>query len=640
MGAEPDDRADAAARSLEERMALVLGAISDGVVFLSRQWRFTYVNPSAARIADLPEAHLLGKVLWDAVPSAPGSGIGDACVKAMDERVSATVREFRPKHGIWLEATAYPTPDGIAVLLRDVTEAQQREQRLEQQDALLASQAALLDNARDAIIVRDLDSKIRYWNEAATRIYGWERDEVIGQRARDLLYSRPDDFERAIAHTLADGHWTGELRQVSRSGGKIVVESSWTLVRDASGQPESIFSVTTDITEKRRAEQLALRTERMESLGTLASGIAHDLNNVLTPILMAVQLLKPGESAPDRKDLLVSMEAAVKRGADMIRQVLSFATGATGRREPVDIARLLREVSGLARDWPETVHLNVDAESALWGTMGDDTQLVQVLLNLLSNARDAMPHGGTVNIRARNATLADTYSSVSHLAVPGSYVVIEVEDEGTGIPNDSLAKIFEPFYTTKEVGAGTGLGLSTSLAVIRGHGGYMQAYSEVGRGSLFRIHLPAEVTPAAVESNAAPVADVELPRGTGQLILVVDDEAAIRQMTRQTLEAYGYTTAVASNGAEAIAYIAADHGDVALVLTDMAMPVMDGAATAAYLIEHYPHIPVIAASGLNANGGVARAASSGVHSFIAKPYTTEQLLTSVATALNEAGAPR
>lgn len=616
-------------------MAIVLEALTDGVVFLDHEYRFTYLNPVAERFARAPREGLLGVVLWDAVPDARGTEIGIACVRAMDESVSTTVREFRPALGLWVEATAYPTPDGVAMLLRDVSLAQEREQRLAQQDALLASQAALLDNARDAIIVRDLDSTIRYWNEAATRIYGWTRDEVLGRRARDVLYSRPDDFDVAIAHTLGEGHWTGELRQVSRSGSRIIVESSWTLVRNSEGEPESIFSVNTDITEKRRAEQLALRTERMESLGTLASGIAHDLNNVLTPILMAVQLLKPGESAPDRRELLTSMEAAVKRGADMIRQVLSFATGATGRREPVDVAGLLREVSGLARDWPEDLRLIVDAPPDLWSTMGDDTQLVQVLLNLLSNARDAMPDGGTVTLSARNTTLADTYSSVSHLAMPGSYVVIEVEDGGVGIPQDSLTKIFEPFYTTKEVGAGTGLGLSTSLAVIRGHGGYMQAYSEPGRGSLFRIHLPAEVrsAPASATTGAAD----DLPRGSGQLILVVDDEAAIRQMTRQTLEAHGYTTAVASNGAEAISFIEADAAGVALVLTDMAMPVMDGAATAAYLIEHHPHIPVIAASGLNANGGVARAASSGVHSFIAKPYTTEQLLASVAAALRGPG---
>lgn len=638
MCPEPEDAGAAEAHGLEGRMSVVLESISDGVVFLNDEFRFTYLNPIAERFVGTPRAGLLGTVLWNAVPDAYGTEIGIACRRAMDQRVSSTVREFRPHLDLWLEATAYPTPGGVAVLLRDVTLTREREQRFEQQEALVVSQAALLDNARDAIIVRDLDSTIRYWNEAATRIYGWSRDEVLGRRAREVLYSRPDDFEVAIAHTLADGHWTGELRQISQSGSRIIVESSWTLVRDSEGEPESIFSVNTDITEKRRAEQLALRTERMESLGTLASGIAHDLNNVLTPILMAVQLLKPGESAPERSDLLTSMEAAVKRGADMIRQVLSFATGATGRRDPVDIGALLRELPALTRDWPETIHLNVDAESDLWGTMGDDTQLLQVLLNLLSNAKDAMPGGGTVTITARNATLADTYSSVSHLAMPGSYVVIEVEDEGIGIPQDSLAKIFEPFYTTKEVGSGTGLGLSTSLAVIRGHGGYMQAYSEPDRGSLFRIHLPAEELPAAA-ADAIPGAP-ELPRGSGQLILVVDDEAAIRQMTRQTLEAYGYTTAVASNGAEAIAYVESAESVVALVLTDMAMPVMDGAATAAYLIEHYPLIPVIAASGLNANGGVARAASLGLHSFIAKPYTTEHLLTTVAAALAVPGAER
>jgi PAS domain S-box-containing protein len=611
----------------------VLAAISDGVVLVDVDWRLTFINPTAERMAGVPASELLGRVIWEALPELANTKIGDSYRTAMSQGVSTTVREFRPRSGLWLETTAYPTPDGLAVLARDVTEAQLREQKLKEQDALLRSQAALLDNARDAIIVRDLDSGILYWNEAATRIYGWTREEVIGKRARDLLYSRPDDFENAIRHTLADGHWTGELRQISKSGESIVVESSWTLVRNDEGEPDSVFSVNTDITAKRREEQLALRTERMESLGTLASGIAHDLNNVLTPILMAVQLLEPGETSTERRELLASMEAAVKRGADMIRQVLSFATGATGRRDPIDVTQLLREVSNIPRDWPRNLHLAFEIDKGLWSTRGDDTQLVQVLLNLISNAKDAMHSRGTVTIRARNVRLADTYSSVSHLAMPGAYVVVEVEDEGAGIPAESLPKIFEPFYTTKQAGAGTGLGLSTSLAVIRGHGGYMQAYTEVGRGSTFRIHLPAEFSDDDARATEMLQQVAELPRGSQELVLVVDDEAAIRQMTRQTLDAYGYTTAVASNGAEAIAIIEADPGRVALVLTDMAMPVMDGAATAAYLIDHHPRIPVIVASGLNANGGVARAASAGVSAFLAKPYTTEQLLNAVAKAL-------
>lgn len=615
------------------RTALVLDSISDGVVFLDEDWTYTYMNHAAETIAQRSAAELKGKVIWDEIPQLADRPIGLAHKTAVSDQVSTTAREFIPEMGIWMEATAYPTLGGLAVLLRDVTEAENSFRRLREQESLLASQAALLDNASDAILVRDLDGTVRYWNESATRIYGWSRDEILGQSVRKFLYADPADFKRALARTLKDGRWKGELHQVSKTGENIIVESSWTLVLDEEGNPESVFSINTDITAKRKEEQLALRTQRMESLGTLASGIAHDLNNVLTPILMSIQMLASEEASPQRRELLDSMEAAVKRGADMIRQVLSFATGATGRRAPVDVAALLSEVTSLAKDWPDHVVLDVEIQPDLWGTTGDETQLVQVIQNLIANARDSMPSGGTVRVRAANETLTDSYSSVSHLALPGSYVVLEVEDEGSGIPRDELTKIFEPFFTTKQPGEGTGLGLSTSLATIRGHGGYMQAYSEVGRGSLFRIHLPAEELLPRREADFEVRGLAELPRGTGQFILVVDDEASIRHLTRQILEAHGFRTLVASNGAEAIDIIESGDHDVELVLTDMSMPVMDGAATAAYLLEHHPQIAVIAASGLSANGGVARAASSGLRAFLAKPYTTEELVREAHKAL-------
>jgi PAS domain S-box-containing protein len=616
------------------RTAIALDSISDGVVFLDADWKYTYMNPAAEVIAQRSASGLIGKVIWDEIPQLAHRPIGLAHRQAARDQVSTTAREYIPEMGIWMEATAYPALDGLAVLLRDVTESENSERRLREQESLLASQAALLDNASDAIIVRDLDGTVRYWNKSSARIYGWSRDEILGKSVRTVLYVDPTDFDNPLAQTLRDGQWKGELHQISKTGENIIVESSWTLVLDSDGKPESVFSINTDITEKRKEEQLALRTQRMESLGTLASGIAHDLNNVLTPILMSIQMLAPEEGSPQRRELLESMEAAVKRGADMIRQVLSFATGATGRRDPVNVASLLTEVTALAQDWPDHVTLDVSVQAELWGTNGDETQLVQVIQNLIANARDSMPSGGTVRVRASNEILKDSYSSVSHLALPGSYVVLEVEDEGSGIPHDELSKIFEPFFTTKQPGEGTGLGLSTSLAIIRGHGGYMQAYSELGRGSLFRIHLPAEQKQPGRAADRAADDLEEIPRGNGELILVVDDEAAIRHLTRQILEAHGYTTLVASNGAEAIDIIESGEHDVALVLTDMAMPVMDGAATAAYLLENHPHIAVIAASGLGANGGVARAASSGLHAFLAKPYTTEELIVEVHKALN------
>lgn len=620
------------ARQAEARLSSVLNSISDGLLFVDRDYRATYLNPRAEQILQVSAADVRDRVLWDVFPEALGSEFSIGYAVALAEQRTVTILDTYAPLDRWLEITAYPTEDGLALYLRDVDDRERARLELAERDAELAAQSALLDNARDSIIVRGLDSSIRFWNAASRRIYGWTSEEVMGRLARDVLYADPSQFDRVLQLTLRDGHWLGELRQIDKAGSDILVESSWTLVRDERGEPESIFSVNTDVTEKRRAEERALRTQRMESLGTLASGMAHDLNNVLTPILMAVQLLAPDEKDPRRREILESTELAVKRGADMIRQVLSFASGATVQRVQVDLGRVLAELTSIcAESLPPSISVVFEVDDDLRPTEGDATQLLQVLLNLVSNARDAMPDGGTIHVRAHDITLTDGYSSVSHIAAPGEYVMIEVEDDGEGIPRAVLDKIFEPFFTTKASGKGTGLGLSTSLAVIRGHGGYMQAYSEPGRGSVLRLHLPAGSPAAGRPEARVPVEDI--PRGNGELVLVVDDEAAIRTLTRQTLDTYGYVTAVASNGAEAIEYLEAAATRVDLVLTDMAMPVMDGAATAAYLLKHYPDIPVIAASGLNANGGVARAESLGVRRFLAKPYTTADLLGAIHDAL-------
>jgi two-component system cell cycle sensor histidine kinase/response regulator CckA len=481
--------------------------------------------------------------------------------------------------------------------------------------------------------VQNLDSKIKFWNVAASRIYGWTREEIIGSLARDVLFVDPAPFDRVLEATLRDGHWSGELYNLTKSGAEITVDSHWTLMRDHEGRPESIFSVHRDVTERRRSEQRDLRAQRMESLGTLASGIAHDLNNVLTPIMMAVQLLGPGEADPRRREILQSTELAVKRGADMIRQVLSFASGATIRQAPVDLKEAIGELKAITdQNLPKNVSATFTVDADLWQTSGDVTQLLQVLMNLVTNAEDAMPTGGTLDVRALNLTLTDDYSSVSHIAAAGEYAMVEVRDSGAGIARSVLDKIFEPFFTTKPTGKGTGLGLSTSLSIIRGHGGYMQAYSELGHGTVMRLHLPATGKRGDTANVDDPVE--QLPRGAGELILVVDDEAAIRTLTCRTLDTYGYATAVASNGAEAIKYVDSEKSGVALVLTDMAMPVMDGATAARYLHQHHRGVPVIATSGLTTNGVEAQTRSSGIHAFLAKPYTTAELLCAIHDALH------
>lgn len=485
-------------------------------------------------------------------------------------------------------------------------------------------QAALLDKTRDAIVVRDLEHRITYWNKGAEKIYGWTTEEVIGRRASELLYRDPAAFERASAAVVRLGEWNGELQEISKSGAALLIEGRCTLLRDTIGQPQGILAINIDVTEKKKLEQQFLRAQRMDSIGTLAGGIAHDLNNALTPVLMSIELLKLQEQDPRRMSVLLNIENSAKRGAGMVRQLLSFASGLEGKQLAVQVGHLLKEIEKFANEtFLKTIQVRSEIPADLWTVQGDPTQLHQVLLNLCVNARDAMPGGGQLKLSACNVMLDEHYAGLNGEGPPGPYILIQVEDTGSGMSPEVIERIFEPFFTTKELGKGTGLGLSTTLGIIKNHGGFVRVHSEVGKGTRFSVHLPSQAQPEA--DTAVPIR-LELPRGNGELVLVVDDEHEVRQITRQTLEAFGYRVLLAADGAEATALYADQRQDIAAVLTDMMMPTMDGPATIQVLIRINPEVRIIAASGLNANGMEAKAYNAGVKHFIPKPYTAETLL--------------
>jgi nitrogen-specific signal transduction histidine kinase/ActR/RegA family two-component response regulator len=393
-----------------------------------------------------------------------------------------------------------------------------------------------------------------------------------------------------------------------------------------------------DITERRSMERHLLRAQRMESIGTLAGGIAHDLNNVLSPILMSVDLLRMEELDHRRQQALRTIEASARRGADMVRQVLSFAQGIEGRRLKFDAGHLVADIAMIAREtFPRHLRIETEVAHDLWSVMGDPTQIHQVLLNLCVNARDALTQGGRITLAARNETVVGPHPDISMEARPGRYVLLEVTDDGSGIAAELLDRIFEPFFTTKETGRGSGLGLSTSLAIIRSHGGFIVVKSRPGEGSTFRTYLPAfEVDQDLPSSMAAD----GTPRGKGQCILVVDDEPAIRDVTRQILEAYGYRVRLAADGAEAVAVYREHAGDIALVLTDMMMPVMDGSVTIRALQEIHPRVRIIATSGLDLES-LSRREATGSGSpvedqpFLLKPYNAQSLLQTISAMLEE-----
>jgi CheY-like chemotaxis protein len=350
---------------------------------------------------------------------------------------------------------------------------------------------------------------------------------------------------------------------------------------------------------------------------------------------MGVALLRDAAKDRSSRELIDSIERSASRGADLVKQVLSFARGVEGARVPVQIARALRELESIVENtFPKNLRMQIEAAGDLRPVLGDPTQIHQVLLNLCVNARDAMPAGGELTLRAANVEIDLQYATLNRNVDPGRYVRIDVVDTGSGMPPEVVERIFEPFFTTKEVGSGTGLGLSTVIGIVRSHGGFINVYSEVGQGSTFRVHLPAHEADGAPADEPPPAERIE--RGRGELVLVVDDEATIRSVTKQTLEAFGYRVLTADDGAQAVALYAQHRQDIALVLTDMMMPVMDGPAMIAALRRIAPRLPIVAASGLNANGHVARAAGAGVRHFLAKPYSAESLVRTIRKVLDEA----
>ena len=519
--------------------------------------------------------------------------------------------------------------------LQDISEKKEAAIARREAERRLLQQASLLDKAQDAIVVRDLDHRVTYWNRSAERLYGWPADLAVGQSVCDLIYRDTTAFEEAMQVVLARGEWVGQIAQVDRGGHPLTVEGRWTLVRDDEGQPQTVLAINTDISERKRLEAQFLRAQRMESLGTLAGGIAHDLNNVLAPILLSIELLRSDEADVERLTLLSTIEASAKRGADMVSQVLSFARGMDGRRADVAVGGLLHDLQRFANEtFLKSIEVHTVVPSDLWSVSGDPTQLHQLLLNLCVNARDAMPEGGMLTLTAANVHLDETHVALEPGTRSGPHVRLEVRDSGTGIAPEVVDRMFEPFFTTKELGKGTGLGLSTSLAIVKSHGGFVRVESEPGRGTTFTVFLPAA---GGVTQTPPPLERLTLPKGDGERILVVDDEDAVREITRRTLEASGYAVVAAGGGAEAVALCVRHRDDLSAVLIDMMMPVMDGPATIRAIRELHPEVPIIAVTGLAGSRRAGVAPLQDVALLLHKPYTAESLLTGVAHVLHRGG---
>ncbi|MEH1908513.1 hybrid sensor histidine kinase/response regulator [Nostoc sp.] len=638
-------RADDALRHSEERFRVALKNSPIFVYNQDRELRYTWVyNPSDGLMVE----EMLGKKDLDIIPVEDAqrlttikrgvltTGIGTR------EEVSIRIKDTTRYYDLTVEPLRNESQEVVGVTCASIDISEQQAALREQQAALrerklaqekIREQAALLDVTTDAICVRDLNNQIIFWNKGAETLYGWQATEACGKNASELLFDEPSpEIEAALLQVISKGKWQGELTKLTKTDKEILVASRWSLVCDEQGKPKSILTVDTDITDKKHLEAQLFRAQRLESIGTLASGIAHDLNNILTPILAGAQLLPLKFPDADKRThhLLEILEINAKRGADLVKQVLSFARGVEGKRITLQLKHLIVEVAKILKEtFPKSIEISTDVPQDLWMVSGDSTQLHQVLMNLCVNARDAMVNGGSLSISAENLLIDENDARMNLEAKEGSYTVITISDTGVGIPREILDRIFEPFFTTKDVGQGTGLGLSTVLGIIKSHGGFVNVYSEPGSGTSFKVYLPAV---GGMETFSPE--DLPPQTGNGELILVVDDETAIQEITRTSLETHNYKTLIASDGIEAIALYAKNMDKISVVLMDIMLPSLDGLTAIRTLRKINPQVRIIASSGLMSDNKLSAVAAIGVNTFLSKPYTVNELLLSLQKILS------
>jgi PAS domain S-box-containing protein len=631
--------AEAALHRSEERFRQTFQSAAAGIVTTSVTGQYVDVNDAFARMLGYTRDELLQRSVRD-VTHPDDVAESDRLIAELVEgtrRTAALHKRYLTKDGrtIWarLSVAASRDRDGQVAALVTVAIDITREREAESRNR---TQAALLDAAHDGILVTTSEDRIVYWNKGAELIYGWSAEEAIGQTSVALLHQDAAAFTAARALLMESGRWEGEMQKRTKGGDERTMDVRWTLVHDEQGAGTQVLSIHTDVTERKRLEAQFFRSQRLESLGTLAGGIAHDLNNVLAPILVGVDLLRLKDADPLRLKALATMESSAKRGAELVRQMLSFARGNDADQRTLNVATLVRDVEAILHETlPKNITLRVEIPHETWTVHGDPTQLHQVLMNLAVNARDAMPEGGTLTLALANTTYDATYAGTHRHAKAGRFLSLIVSDTGTGMARSVLERLFEPFFTTKEPGRGTGLGLSTVHTIVEQHGGFVDVWSALGEGSRFTVAIPVAGDGALVEDPAT--VELAAAEGTGQLILVVDDEDSILAVVKQTLEVHGYRVLLARNGAEGVSAFVQHQESIAAVLTDLAMPVMDGPAMIVALRAISPDVRILVSSGLLSDAHLDATMRTGVTSFVPKPYTAETLLLALHRAVSPAG---
>lgn len=625
------DAAELALLNHQAELAAVIDAAFEGIITFCEDLVIRFMNPAAAKIYRVDLNTVIGHSVLDFFPEDQRGFIQTVYAdffRSQDSSVEFEDRTARRSDGSYFPIagsdvrTRLGTGEFVTMRFRDMSDAKASEAR--QREYM-----ALLQQINDAILVCDLDGTIRSYNRSASKLLGENEREISGVNIVAALSVAVEEWAKDQNTLFETGLAISQLTWISPAARELIIEQRRSLIRDMAGAATGMLVFLIDVTDRVRQEVKERRVQRLESIGTLAGGIAHDLNNVLTPIMVSVELLQRGSQSPER--LLKNIAISADRGSKMIRKLLAFAGGHRPKRAPIDLQEVLSEVRELLTHiLPPSIEVRLNREDDLRLIAGDHTELSQVIMNLALNARDAMPGGGRLEIKVENFVVDKYLAEHSDTLKPGPHVLLSVTDTGTGISREIIDRIYDPFFTTKPQGKGTGLGLATTLGIVRSYGGDMTVYSELGSGTKFSLYFPAanqlSEKPAVVEQEREDLA------GRGETILLVDDEELILESGRETLESSHYRILTARSGTEAIDLVLRRQGQIDLVLLDMMMPGMDGLQTAVALRQMAPHLNVLASSGLR-RPQPSPDSTYEFCGFLPKPYSSEQLLRAIREAL-------
>lgn len=514
-------------------------------------------------------------------------------------------------------------------------------ERQEKDQEILSYQAQLIAQTADPVVAADVNGVVTYWNAAAERVFGWSPAEAMGKNTETLLPFAPDSISRdEISEQLAhDGRWIGEVHFLNRAGNQVIVEAAMTVLVDSAGQGIGFVTSMSDITEQRELEERFRQAQKMESIGRFAGGIAHDFNNYIMVINWHCEMLESHLPSNDpARDMLAQIMAANEQTKSLTRQLLAFSRKQVLEPRILNLNHVVQETEKMMRRLiGEDIEVIAHLDAALGSVNADPSQIYQVLMNLVVNARDAMPSGGTLTIATSNVDLDHIFANQYRDLTPGAYVHLSVTDTGCGMDEETRQHIFEPFFTTKAAGSGTGLGLATVYGVMRQSGGSILVHSEPGQGASFRLYLPRTDATANAGPTGRPAG--LLLSGT-ETILVVEDHEEVRNMVANSLKRYGYTVLEARNGEEALKLAAAHSGAFDLLITDMVMPGMNGRDLADRLTVLHAGLKVLYVSGYATNLIAEKGVLDAGMAFLHKPFSMTTLAARVRELLGTASPAR